>query len=86
MANVSGFMGTVMLTFGNIAYHYSKFKMYEKVSNKAFCLERKDKQGSEIVKEIVKSKIQKMKANKQKMVDAQNESARDKQSNEPVQS
>ena len=62
-------MGPVILVFSLIAYHYSKVKMYEKVSNMAFCIERKVTRISQTIQRLVRSKIQKKNANSRKKIE-----------------
>ena len=69
MANISGFMSTVLLIFGTLSYHYSKFRMYEKISNQAFCLARKNDHKLQTIKSIVKLNIQKKKSRKAEPVE-----------------
>jgi len=68
MANVSGFMNTVLLVVGTIVYHYTKFRMYEKVSSRGFCLEQKDPKISEKLRKLLRSKISKRRKARSELV------------------
>jgi len=66
MANISGFMSTLLLVFGLIAYRYARFRMFEKISHDSFNVTGSSAKA-QTVKRLLRHRIQEKKSRKTRL-------------------